>query len=285
MINKYWQMIKNTARETEIRLYEPIGKDFWTGEGLGAKQFAEDLKALGSELVHIILRINSPGGNVFEGTAIYNQLQAHKARITVYVDGIAASIASVIAMAGDKIIMPENSLMMVHDPSGVVAGGAGDMRKFADVLDKVKECLIVAYRQKTGLTVAAISALLSEETWMTAAEAVDKGFADELAAPVQIAASFDLSNFRKVPASLLKMTGQANDLNPHGRNTTRQSDDQNDYSKLRGMDLEDVTRLGEKVWTENPSVRAEFTNKETFVAYLKAEAMGKVRILYRGPRE
>lgn len=163
----------------EILIYEQIGEGFFT-EGMTAKRFAEDLKALGN-INDLDVRINSPGGNVFDGQAIYSQLKAHQARVTVYIDGIAASIASVIAMAGDTIIMPDNALMMIHDPSGLTWGTADDMRKTAEALDKIKETIVAAYKQKAGdnLSDDDIRQLMSDETWMTADEAIAWGFADE----------------------------------------------------------------------------------------------------------
>lgn len=187
-MNKFWKII-NKKDNAEILIYEQIGKGFWTDEGIAAKDFAADLKALG-DIKNITLRLNSPGGSVFEGLGIYNLLKAHPANITTYIDGIAASIASVIAMSGDKIIMPENAMMMIHDPSGLIMGTAENMRKMADTLDKIKESIKTAYK-RTNMTDEDIDRMMSEETWMTAADAVSKGFADEVVESVKIAAHFD----------------------------------------------------------------------------------------------
>ncbi|SUC26316.1 ATP-dependent Clp protease proteolytic subunit 1 [Providencia rustigianii] len=127
-------------------------------------------------LSHINLHIHSPGGEVFEGIAIYNQLKNHNASITVYIDGLAASMASVIAMVGDEVIMPTNAMMMIHKPWGVSWGDADDMRDYADLLDKVENVLIPAYMEKTGKTKEELEAMLSEETWLTAEECVEHGF-------------------------------------------------------------------------------------------------------------
>lgn len=200
-MNKYWG-IKNLAPEAiEILIYEQIGKNWWDDSGVGAKEFIEDLNSRGN-VRDIALRINSNGGSVFEGLAIYNVLKNHQAEITVYIDGLAASISSVIAMAGDKIIMPENALIMVHNPTGEVWGDADEMRQMADALDKVKTGIISAYREKTGLNDEEISALMTEETWLLAAEALEKGFIDEVAGEVKMAACLDTSCFKKVPASI-----------------------------------------------------------------------------------
>ena len=158
----------------EISIYEEIG-----GFGITAKQFAEDLKALG-DVSHIDLRIHSPGGDVFEGIAIYNLLRNHPAEITVYIDGVAASMASVVAMAGDRVVMPENAMMMIHKPWGISGGNAGDMRDYADLLDKVETVLVPAYARKTGKSAQEITAMLEDETWMDGKECLKHGFADEL---------------------------------------------------------------------------------------------------------
>ena len=202
-MNKFWKMILNKAAKTaEILIYEQIGRDYWSDEGIAAKDFAADLKALG-DVKDITLRLNSPGGSVFEGLVIHNLLKAHQANVTVYIDGIAASIASVIAMCGDKIIMPENAMMMIHDPSGLVIGNADDMRKMADTLDKIKESIKTAYK-RTMMTDEEIDEMMKAETWLTAADAVDKGFADEMIEAVKIAAHFDLTQFKNAPLTAQK---------------------------------------------------------------------------------
>ena len=121
------------------------------------------------------------------------------ARKTVWIDGIAASIASVVAMAGDEIFMPENAMMMIHDPAGIVVGTAPDMRAMADALDRIKGGLVAAYRDRTGKPDDEVERLMTAETWMTAAEAVAGGFADRVDKPAAISARFDLSRFRNAP--------------------------------------------------------------------------------------
>lgn len=172
----HWYTIKalSVRGAAEISIYEEIG-----GFGITAKQFAEDLKALG-DVSHIDLRIHSPGGDVFEGIAIYNLLRNHPAEITVYIDGVAASMASVVAMAGDRVVMPENAMMMIHKPWGISGGNAGDMRDYADLLDKVETVLVPAYARKTGKSAQEITAMLEDETWMDGKECLKHGFADEL---------------------------------------------------------------------------------------------------------
>lgn len=182
-MNEYWKIVNMSNGKAEILLYEQIGESFW-GDGMGAKRFAEELKGLG-DVTQLDVRINSPGGSVFEGNAIHNMLKAHAAKVTVYVDGIAASIASVIAMAGDEIVMPANAMMMVHDPSGVAIGTAEDMAKMAEALTRVKDAIITSYTARTGLPKDEVSELMSDETWLTAEMAVEKGFADTVSGAVE----------------------------------------------------------------------------------------------------
>ncbi|HUT44358.1 MAG TPA: head maturation protease, ClpP-related, partial [Desulfobacterales bacterium] len=124
-----------------------IGEDFWSGGGVTAKNFQKELSAIKAS--QIDLHINSPGGEVFDGIAIYNLIKQHPANVTTYIDGLAASIASVIALAGDTIYMAENALMMIHNPYGMVMGMAEDMRKMAERLDVVRDSISKAYLAKT----------------------------------------------------------------------------------------------------------------------------------------
>jgi ATP-dependent Clp protease, protease subunit len=207
MKNKFWTMTAKASGELEILLYEMIGQDFWTGEGTTAKSFAEDLKAAGS-VSRIHLRMNSPGGNVFDGLAIYNTLLSHGAKVTAQVDGLAASIASVIIMAASEISMGDNAMMMIHNPSTLIAGDSNEMRKMADTMDKVKTSMITAYRRHTTKSTEQIGALMDAETWMTADETVDNGFAEKVITPkgdhADVAANFGqvLAKFRKVPQQI-----------------------------------------------------------------------------------
>ncbi|HOD98929.1 MAG TPA: Clp protease ClpP [Syntrophales bacterium] len=181
-----WYEIKNKADKAEVWIYEEIGEDFWTGGGVTAKNFQKELSAI--KAGQIDLHINSPGGAVFDGITIYNLIKQHPANVTTYIDGIAASIASVIALAGDKIVMAENALYMIHNPSGMVMGTAKDMRTFADTLDKVGGTMVTAYTGKTGKDADIIKALLDAETWFTADEAKEMGFVDEISGEMDMAA-------------------------------------------------------------------------------------------------
>jgi len=183
---KQWFKIENKSDRAEIWIYEEIGEDWFTGGGITAKAFQKELA--GIKAGQIDLHINSPGGLVFDGITIYNLIKQHPANVTTYIDGLAASIASVIALAGDKVVMAENALFMVHQPFGMVAGNATDMRDFADKLDKVGGAISQTYLSKTGKTDEEIKTLLDAETWMTADEALEMGFIDEISGEVDMAA-------------------------------------------------------------------------------------------------
>jgi ATP-dependent Clp protease, protease subunit len=187
---RFWNLKQTTKNSAELTLYGVISQDSWWGDEVTPKQFSDDLKALGDDIEEITVRINSDGGDVFAGIAIHNMLKRHKAKVIVYVDGLAASIASIIAMAGDKVIMPKGSMMMIHNPwTSVWGGDADDFRHTADILDKIRDSLVDVYAEKTKLDKEEIKALLDAETWMTAEEAVAKGFADEVEGTISVAAS------------------------------------------------------------------------------------------------
>lgn len=196
---KSWYTIRARTSGTEVLIYDEIG-----AYGVTAKGFLAELGALPDDAA-IDLRLNSPGGSVFDAVAIYNALKRHAGEITVWIDGIAASAASYIAMAGDTIVMPENAFLMIHDPSGLVMGTAEDMRSTAEALDKVKGSLIQGYAAKSGKSDDEIAALMAAETWLDAKDALDFGFIDRIAEPVKLAASFDVARFRNAPSSLLEV--------------------------------------------------------------------------------
>jgi ATP-dependent Clp endopeptidase proteolytic subunit ClpP len=190
-VSKQWYEIKNLAeRHAELWIYEQIGEDWWTGGGVTAKQFCMDMAEL--DVDTIALHINSPGGLVFEGQAIYNAIKNHPATVTSYIDGVAASIASVIALAADTVVMASNALFMIHQPFGGVSGRSATIRKYADTLDKVSDTIVGVYQSKTGKEPSEIIAAMDAETWFTADEAIAFGFADEVDAEIQMAAcAFD----------------------------------------------------------------------------------------------
>lgn len=204
---KFWSMKALDNKTGEVLLYGEISDVSWWGDEVTPKQFKEDLGALG-DVETIKVFINSPGGDVFAGQAIYSMLKRHKAQVHVYIDGLAASIASLIAMAGDKVVMPANAMMMIHNPWTLAVGNANDFRKLADDLDKIRDSMITAYGSRSALTTEEIKGLLDAETWLTAQECVEYGFADEVEEAKELAASIDkkfLSRYQNIPETLKKV--------------------------------------------------------------------------------
>lgn len=191
--DKKWFEVRNaTATAADIFLYDEIGV-----YGVTAGDFIAMLNGLKVSALNV--HINSPGGSVFDGLAIYNALSAHPAKVVVHIDGIAASIASVIAMAGDEIVMASNAMVMIHCPSCGVTGYAGDLRKQADVLDVLEGNLIAIYAARTGMKPDELKAAMVGETWFTSAQCKANGFCTSVVAAKKIAAHFDLSAFKNAP--------------------------------------------------------------------------------------
>ena len=192
MSNTWYALAKNPDESTDVTVYDEIGA--W---GISAKQFIKDLAGVKG---HINLRINSPGGSITDGTAIIAALQRHKAGFTAWVDGLAASMASVIACAADQCYMADGAMMMIHRASTISMGDAADLRKDADLLEKFEKSLVNVYAKKTGLSADEINAMLAAETWLDPLEAIALGFADgisetpaatALLTPDQMRAKFD----------------------------------------------------------------------------------------------
>lgn len=186
-----------------VSIYGVIGEDFWTGEGFTAKRMAGILRSIGKN--DVTVNINSPGGDMFEGLAIYNLLREHSAAVTVKVMGIAASAASIIAMAGDKVLMGTGSMLMIHNAWGLVIGNRHDFADAADVFKTFDGSMAAIYADRTGKKVDDILAMLdgptraSDGTYMTASEAIDMGFADDTFEPEESAADASAS----LPADLI----------------------------------------------------------------------------------
>ena len=188
----------------EVHIYDEIG-----GYGVTAKDFISELKKYKGQ--HIDLRINSVGGSVIEGDAIFNALRRHRGGLTVHVDGLAASMASIIAMAGDKIRMADNGFLMIHNPWSMSVGDADDLRKEADTLDKIKESMVRTYARRANLSRDAVSQMMDEEKWMDAREALDLGFIDEIdedamEAAASITRSEAQARFDKLKNSMARKT-------------------------------------------------------------------------------
>lgn len=214
---KYWEMSKTQDNVGEIAIYGEIVSDKWYDEEVSATSFKDDLDDLG-DVKTINLHINSPGGSVFEGIAIHNMLKMHKANVNVYVDGLAASIASVIAMSGDTIFMPENSMLMIHNPWTIAMGNSKELRKQADDLDRIAQSSIKTYLSKSNgkIDEETLVKLLDEETWLSAQEAVDYGLADEVLESNKAVAGLPgefLERYKHVPNQLIKQSAPGNSIN------------------------------------------------------------------------
>lgn len=214
-MKKYFQIKKKTDKKGEIFIYGDIVSEEWFANEVTAPGFKQQLDELGN-VSEIDVHINSSGGNVFEGHAIYNMLKMHKAKINIYIDALAASIASVIAMSGDTIFMHKNSFLMIHNSWIMTVGNAKELRDTADLLDKTDEASNQAYLDRAlNISEEELKELLDAETWLTASEALEKGFIDEILEPNEIAASISDERyklFKSVPSSITK---QDNNVTKH----------------------------------------------------------------------
>lgn len=181
MPSKFWQVKNEVNGNSEILLYGPIaGESSWWRDEVTPKNFAADLESLGGR--DVTVRINSGGGDVFAAHAIHNQLVAYKGRVTVVIDGLAASAATIVAVAGDRIIMPSNALFMIHNPAIGLSDyyGADELLKAAEALNTIKGSIVAAYRKRCKASAEELAAMMDAETWMGAAECLEKGFVDEI---------------------------------------------------------------------------------------------------------
>lgn len=181
------------SNETEILLYDEIG-----GFGISAASFIAALRSVPASN-RIVLRIHSPGGSVLDGHAIFSALKSHPGGVTTHIDGLAASMATVVALAGGPVQMASGAFFMIHNVAAVAAGDAGEMRRMADVVDKIQESIAQVYVDKSGLSRRRIMEMMDAETWMGAEEAMNLGFVDEITHGVVMAAKFDLSAFKNAP--------------------------------------------------------------------------------------
>lgn len=197
----------------ELSIYGDIGENFWTGEGITAASVQKQIDAAG-KFSNISARINSTGGAAFEGVAIYNLLRAQKKPIAVFVDGVAASSASIVAMAGDSITMGKGSLMMLHNPWMMAGGNAADLRQMADTLDTVGASMADIYAARSGKPKDEVLAIMEAETWLSAEDAVAHGFADNTAegdaSAIAEARAFPmLAKLKNVPEELKQHADEA----------------------------------------------------------------------------
>ncbi|QNO17852.1 head maturation protease, ClpP-related [Caproicibacterium amylolyticum] len=172
---KFWNFVNNDGEERTLYLEGAIADETWWGDEATPKLFKDDLLSGSGD---ITIWINSPGGDVFAAAQIYNMLKEYSGKVTVKIDGIAASAASVVAMSGDQVLMSPVSNLMIHNPSTIAIGDGDEMLRAKAMLDEVKESIINAYEAKSGQSRAAISHMMNDETWMNAKKAVELHFAD-----------------------------------------------------------------------------------------------------------
>jgi ATP-dependent protease ClpP protease subunit len=192
-----------------LYLYDVLGVDLFGG--IPARAVVDDLAALGP-VEALDVRVNSPGGDVFEAIAVYNALVRFPAKVTVHVDGVAASAASLVAMAGDKTLVAENAMVMIHRPWTQAIGDAPEMRRQADVLDKAWSAMLATYARRTGRRAATFDQRVADaggEWWLSAGDAVAEGMADAVEKPTKEAQVFGLARFQRVPARLAALCKDA----------------------------------------------------------------------------
>lgn len=174
---KWWRITNQGNKTAEVQIYGTISDEKFYEEDVTPSEFKAELDALGDiDLLNV--HINSPGGSVFAGFTLYNILKRHPASVATHVDGMAASIASVVLQAADERVMATNGMVMIHNPMAIALGYAEDMRKVADDLDKIREPIVKSYSDRASVSDDEIKTMMDAETWMTAEEAVEKGFAD-----------------------------------------------------------------------------------------------------------
>lgn len=208
------KIVNKSATEAEIVIYAGIGQDFWgDGSMISAKNFSDELKKIPDTVNTLNIRLNSPGGDVFDGITIYNRLKQFKGKKIVHIDGLAASIASIIALAGDEIVIGEGALYMVHLPWTFAYGNRTELDMTINRLMDVEEQMLGIYAKRTGLERSEIRALLEAETWLGADEAIEKGFVDrkmEETAPIA-ASAIDSRWIVKKPKAYFSETKAATD--------------------------------------------------------------------------
>lgn len=241
---------KTEDKGTTIELYDEIG--FW---GTDARSFRSKLKDATGD---IRLRINSPGGDVFDGIAIYNDLLAYDGKVTVEVVGLAASIASIIAMAGDEIVIAENAMFMIHNAWTIGVGNRHDFADVATVLGKIDDALARTYAARTTTGVRSIKQMMDDETWLTAKEAKDAGFATSVGSNEAPKARFDLSVFAAVPESLKWREDEA-DQAPTKRDMERALTQDAGWSRSKARAALREVELHDEQATQDAGEKVDFT--------------------------
>lgn len=259
--NKYYSMKNLANNEGEINLFGVIREGSWWSEDstTSANGFRKALEGLGN-VSKIYVNINSIGGAVYEGQAIYSMLKRHAATIHVRVEGIAASIASVIAMAGDVIEIPKNAQLMIHNPTDGVYGGIKDFERGITRLETATESIVATYHEKTGIDVEELKNLMAEETWYTGQEAYDAGFATLVSNDVNMAACAELdlevlNYYKNVPENMFDVP-----IQPTNQQTIQ---NEIDYDLL-------AQKVADKMTTQQPQQNKIESKKNSLRNALKA---------------
>lgn len=260
MADKSWFKITAVkGQNPEVHIFDVIG--MW---GVSAADFSEALRSLGTTVPEIDLRINSPGGDTTVGSAIYTMLQRQQARgtkVNVYIEGLAASMASYLAMVGDTITIADNALMMIHNPGAVEIGEAKDMRRTADLLDKVRANMVSVYARRSGQTPETVEAIMDAETWYTAEEAVAMGFADSIEEVAEMAATFNLAQLSTKLGFTHPPTASADGYN------------RGDAATEEAPDMETAEQMEARLRAElTPAITAQVEAKAVADAAAKAKA-------------
>jgi len=262
---KNWYSLTKEGDTVEVEIYDEIG--FF---GVSARDFIKGLQAAVEPSSQVHLRVNSPGGEVFDGLAIYNYLRGMDNTITAEVQGLAASMASVVVMAADSITIPENAFLMIHNPWTIAMGDSDDLRKEADFLAKLQGNLATIYANRSGKGVDEIKTMMDAETWLDGAEAVNAGLADEAIPAIKAAACFDLSKFANVPAMARAAleSGETDEEAPGwfkrwlDRFGPKEEEQEMDVTKLAAQ-IDDLT-------TERDDIAAQLEASQTRTAELEA---------------
>ena len=256
-----WYNIKNLSESsTEVVIYDEIG-----AFGINSKTFIEELANVPKDK-EILLRINSPGGSVIDGLAIYDALRRTPQKIVTRIEGLAASIASIIALAGDEVTMSENSLFMIHNVWGGETGDSKDMRKAADLMDKMSSKLVSIYMAKSGKEESEVQSWMDSETWFNAEEALEAGFINYIEEPIALAAKFDIykcnyKNKDKVvqmfnDSKKIKMKEQIEEL----KNFISELFDKK--SEVKNVKILDSTEVNDKISSLENAISASEKNNE-----------------------
>ena len=262
--NKSWYAIPNIeakgGKSTHIHIYDEIGV-----HGVTAKSFLEDLKDLKGK--DITVHINSAGGDVFQGQAIYSALKSYTGKVTVKIEGLAASMATIIALAGDRIEMTANSLFMIHSPMSNVFGNKSQMRRQINALEKVESTMLNVYSKKTKMSDDKINLMMETETWLSADEALELGFIDEVVGAVKVVAKYDMTGFANKSAEDILTTFNVNEQ----KTETKMNEEtmKNWFTEIKNLIIGKAEEAESA--TQEPAVETEAKTPEVDVDDLKAQ--------------